>query len=300
MLYWIGINLDIEQRKQAEFYLAEGQRLAHAGSWAFDATGFGYWSSELFKIYGLEPGGRAPSIPEYIALVHPEDRGFVAREIQKMLAERSRFDFTKRIVRPDGAVRYVHVDTLTSIKVFRNVIEAGSFVGAAERLDISAAMVSRHVMHVERRLGVRLLHRNSRTLSLTEPGRVYFERCKTILDDLEATELQLGIMSSMARGTLRISCPSWFTGCWPADLLARFHRRYPEILIDLSFDDGIIDLVQEGYDLALRATASSNTLPPGMVAAACGRCSTTSRLPGNTWSAAVPRSASMTWRSTTA
>lgn len=107
LLYWIGINLDIEQRKQAEFYLAEGQRLAHAGSWAFDATGFGYWSSELFKIYGFESGGRAPSIPEYIALVHPEDRGFVAQEIQKMLAERSSFDFTKRIVRPDGAIRYV-------------------------------------------------------------------------------------------------------------------------------------------------------------------------------------------------
>lgn len=158
------------------------------------------------------------------------------------------------------------MDTLTSIKVFRNVIEAGSFVGAAERLDLSAAMVSRHIMHVERRLGVRLLHRNSRTLSLTEPGRVYFERCKTILDDLEATELQLGSMNSLPRGTLRISCPSWFTGYWPADLLARFRRRYPEIVIDLSFEDGNIDLVQAGYDLALRATASSSTLPPGMVA----------------------------------
>jgi DNA-binding transcriptional LysR family regulator len=81
---------------------------------------------------------------------------------------------------------------LTSIKVFRQVVESGSFVAAAERLDLATAMVGKHVMHAEKRLEVRLLNRNSRTLSLTEPGRVYFERCKTILEDLEATELELG------------------------------------------------------------------------------------------------------------
>jgi PAS domain S-box-containing protein len=107
LLYWIGTNIDIEERKQAEFYLAEGQRLAHTGSWAFDTAGFEYWSPELFEIHGLEPGGHAPTALEYIALAHPEDRDFVAREIQKMLANRSRFDFTKRIVRPDGAIRFV-------------------------------------------------------------------------------------------------------------------------------------------------------------------------------------------------
>ena len=107
LLYWIGITLDIEELKQAEFYLAEAQRLAHTGSWAFDATGFQYWSSELFEIHGLKPGNKAPTTSEYIALVHPEDREFVAQEIQKMLANRSRFDFTKRIIRPNGAVRYV-------------------------------------------------------------------------------------------------------------------------------------------------------------------------------------------------
>src|SRR5271156_3512756 len=74
-------------------------------------------------------------------------------------------------------------------------------------MDLSTAMVSKHVMHVEKRLGVRLLSRNSRTLSLTEPGRVYFERCKTILEDLEATELELGSLGTAPRGRLRISCP---------------------------------------------------------------------------------------------
>ena len=158
------------------------------------------------------------------------------------------------------------MDTLTSIKAFRKVIEAGSFIAAAERLDLSAAMVSKHVMHIERRLGVRLLQRNSHTLSLTEPGRVYFERCKTILDDLEATEQQLSSMSSEPRGTLRLSVPSWFVGQWPAELLAGFRVRYPEIVIDVSLEDGAVNLVEDGYDLALRTSATSNSLPAGMVA----------------------------------
>jgi PAS domain S-box-containing protein len=107
ILYWIGINLDIDDRKQAEFYLAEGERLAHTGSWAFTAAGFKHWSPELFAIHGLVPSARAPSIPDYLALVHPEDREFVAHEIQRMLADHRGFDFTKRVVRPDGTIRYV-------------------------------------------------------------------------------------------------------------------------------------------------------------------------------------------------
>ena len=107
LLFWIGINLDIEERKQAEFYLAEAQRLAHTGSWVLNPLGFDYWSSELFKIYGLDGNGKAPSVEEYMGLVHPQDREFVAQEIQKMFANRSGFDFTKRIVRPDGRIRHV-------------------------------------------------------------------------------------------------------------------------------------------------------------------------------------------------
>src|SRR5437899_708271 len=91
----------------ADFYLSEGQRLAHMGSWAFDAAGFKHWSPELFAIHGLDPAAKAPSIPEYIALVHPEDREFVAQEIQKMVADHHGFDFTKRIVRPDGTISHV-------------------------------------------------------------------------------------------------------------------------------------------------------------------------------------------------
>ena len=107
ILYWIGINLDIDERKQAEFYLAEGQRLAHTGSWALGAVGFESWSPALFEIHGLKPGGTAPNITDYLALVHPDDREFVARRIQAMLTDQAAFDFTKRIVRPDGSIRHL-------------------------------------------------------------------------------------------------------------------------------------------------------------------------------------------------
>jgi PAS domain S-box-containing protein len=107
LLYWIGVNLDVEERKQAEFYLAEGQRLAHTGSWAFDAEGFKHWSPELFQIHGLKPDSQPPSAAEYLALVHPDDRQSVRAAMQTMLPGAGCFDFTKRIVRPDGGIRFV-------------------------------------------------------------------------------------------------------------------------------------------------------------------------------------------------
>jgi DNA-binding transcriptional LysR family regulator len=158
------------------------------------------------------------------------------------------------------------MDTLTSIRVFRQVVESGSFVAAAERLDMSTAMVSKHVMHVEQRLGVRLLNRNSRTLSLTEPGRVYFERTKTILDDLQETELELGSQSTVPRGTVRVTAPSFAAGRPMADLLAKYRQRYPEVVVDISFDDRPVDLVEEGYDVAMRITQDAAALPAGLIA----------------------------------
>src|SRR5712672_347917 len=107
ILYWVGINLDIDERKQAEFYLAEGQRLAHTGSWTFTPAGFEYWSPELFAIHGLDPAKKAPTFEEYMALVHPDDRDFVAQEIRTMPAGEGGFDFTKRIVRPDQSIRHL-------------------------------------------------------------------------------------------------------------------------------------------------------------------------------------------------
>jgi formate hydrogenlyase transcriptional activator len=107
LLFWIGVNLDVEERMQAEFYLSEARRLAQIGSWGFKSSGFDYWSPQLFEIHGLKPGDKPPSMREYMRLVHPEDRDFVAEAVRKMLSDHLEFDFTKRIVRPDGAIRHV-------------------------------------------------------------------------------------------------------------------------------------------------------------------------------------------------
>jgi PAS domain S-box-containing protein len=121
IIKWHGSSIDIEDRKQAEeqvrrnsqdlqrseFYLAEGQRLAHMGSWAFDAGGFYYWSPELFRMHGLDPASKPPSVEEYLDAVHPHDRESMAGLIKGVLANASPFDATKRIIRPNGEVRYV-------------------------------------------------------------------------------------------------------------------------------------------------------------------------------------------------
>jgi formate hydrogenlyase transcriptional activator len=107
LLRWYIACTDIDSRKQSEFYLLEAQRLARIGSWAFSAGGFEYWSSQLFTIHGLQPSTNAPTISEYLALVHPDDRDFVAETIHKMSSEASAFDFSKRILGPDGVVRHI-------------------------------------------------------------------------------------------------------------------------------------------------------------------------------------------------
>jgi len=120
----------------AELYLAEGQRLSHTGSWAFNAGGFDYWSPELFRIHGLEPSGQAPTVAEYMALVHPEDREAVAREIQKMLESNGGFDFTKRIVRPNGEIRHVRCVGIPapSGRTFQGFVGTGMDVTEQEQL----------------------------------------------------------------------------------------------------------------------------------------------------------------------
>jgi len=156
------------------------------------------------------------------------------------------------------------VDTLTSIKVFRQVVDSGTFVAAAERLDLSTPTVSKHVMHLEKHLGVRLLNRNSRTLSLTEAGQVYYARCTTILEDLEEAELELGSLGKTARGILRVTAPTWSAGRRLVEFFAQYRERYPEITLDVAFEDRVVDLVEEGYDIGLRVT--NGALPAGLIA----------------------------------
>ena len=136
LLGWMGVNIDIEERRQTEYYLAEGQRLGHTGSWAFGQAGFEHWSDELFRIHGLDPSCTAPTVEEYLALVHPEDRDAMRHEIQRVLASRTAFDFTKRILRPDGEVRHVRCvgAPASTGDVFRGFIGTGIDVTEQQRL----------------------------------------------------------------------------------------------------------------------------------------------------------------------
>src|SRR5580704_3433003 len=155
-------------------------------------------------------------------------------------------------------------DTLLSIKVFRQVVESGSFVGAAARLSLSTAMTSKRLMLLEKHLGTRLLNRSTHSLSLTESGKLFFERCKVILEEVEEAELAVGLVTGVPRGTLRITAPSWAASRRVADMVATYRQRYPEVVVDLTFEDRFVDLIAEGYDLAIRATAD---LPPaGLIA----------------------------------
>jgi len=140
---WYGVATDIEDRKRAEealqrsqFYISEGQRLAHMGSWAFNAAGFEYWSSELFRIHGLDPSDKPPAVEEYLALVHPEDRTFMKQGITQMLVDRRAFDFTKRIIRRDGEIRSVRCVGVPVMQggTFQGFLGTGMDVTDQERL----------------------------------------------------------------------------------------------------------------------------------------------------------------------
>jgi DNA-binding transcriptional LysR family regulator len=156
------------------------------------------------------------------------------------------------------------MDTLLSMKVFRQVVESGSFVGAAERLNLSTAMTSKLLVHLEEHLGTRLLNRSSRSSSLTESGTLFFERCKVILEEVAEAESAVGSVTGVPRGTLRVSAPSWGATRVMADMLAAYRQLYPEVVVDMAFEDRFVDLVADGYDLAIRSTADQ--LPSGLIA----------------------------------
>jgi DNA-binding transcriptional LysR family regulator len=148
------------------------------------------------------------------------------------------------------------VDQLFGIKVFCTVVELKSFTAAAQRLDISPTMTSKHVAHVERRLGTRLLNRTSRHLSLTEAGRAYFEHARRMLEDLEGVEAVVSNAAVTPRGVLRMSAPVWLGTPAFVSLLADYQKKYPEVRLDVDLSGRMVNLVEEGFDLALRVSAN--------------------------------------------
>ena len=160
------------------------------------------------------------------------------------------------------------MDTLRSMRVFRAVVELDSFVRASERLDLSPAMVSKHVMHLERHLGARLLNRSSRHLSLTEIGKVYFEQCRDMLDNLDEVEATVGRTTVVPRGMLRLSAPVWFANPIFTRTLAAYRERFPEVTFDIDLSGRVVNLVEEGFDLALRVSQAPS---PALIARPVGK-----------------------------
>jgi len=144
------------------------------------------------------------------------------------------------------------VDRFLAIRAFARVVEFGSFARAAERLAVSTSAVSRQVAELEAHLEARLLNRTTRRLSLTEAGQAFYERSVQLLADLDEAESSVRAATVLPRGTLRLTCGVTFGVRCLAPELAEFGARYPQLLLDLDLSDRAVDLVEEGFDLAIR------------------------------------------------
>lgn len=143
-------------------------------------------------------------------------------------------------------------DRLEGVATFVHVVEAGSFALAAERLRLTRSAVGKAVARLEARLGVRLLQRTTRSQSLTEDGQAYYDYCVRALAELDAAEAMLEGSRQQPRGRLRVSVPIAFGHLCVAPVLMNLARRHPSLSIDISFTDRMVDLVEEGFDIALR------------------------------------------------
>ncbi len=145
---------------------------------------------------------------------------------------------------------------MTALTVFRTVVEIGSFAGAARQLSLSPAAISKNVSELEAHLSVRLINRTTRRMSLTEAGTLYFERVVQILDDLKEADGTLQAIQNTPAGLLRVSAPMSVTLVGLADAIPKFLNHYPDLSLDLNLDDRRVNLVEEGFDIALRGSDS--------------------------------------------
>ncbi|TCA65959.1 LysR family transcriptional regulator [Rhizobium leguminosarum bv. viciae] len=147
------------------------------------------------------------------------------------------------------------MDRLTSLTVFGRVVECGGFSAAARRLNMSVTMVGNHVQSLEDRLGVRLLNRTTRKVSLTETGKYYYERSLQILAELEEADRTAGALSSTPRGTLKVYTSSAIVR-FLLPVVSEYMELYPSISLDFSVGERTVDMIEDGYDLVMR------TVPP--------------------------------------
>jgi LysR family transcriptional regulator for bpeEF and oprC len=153
------------------------------------------------------------------------------------------------------------MDRLASMRVFVRVVEANSFARAAVQLDLSRAMVTTHVARLERYLGVRLINRTTRRLSLTEDGEVYYARCLGILAEVDDAETAVRRSRGVVRGRLRVEMPIAFARHWVIPSLPGFLGAHPELTLELGLENRMTDLLAQGYDCGVRSgELASSTL----------------------------------------
>ena len=145
------------------------------------------------------------------------------------------------------------MDRLTSLTAFVRVADSGGFSAAGRHLNMSTSMVSNHIQSLEDRLGARLLHRTTRKVSLTEVGKAYYDRCIQILSDIEQADDIVGALQSTPRGTLRVYTATHIVQ-YIAPAISEFLSSYPGVKVDLSMGERNIDLIDEGFDVAIRLT----------------------------------------------
>ena len=144
------------------------------------------------------------------------------------------------------------MDKFQEMKVFAAVVEAGSFTRAAELLEMSKAAVSRQVGELEERLGIRLLHRTTRKLSLSTEGEIFYARCRELLANLDEAEAEISARQGEAAGLLKVNVPVSFGLMHLAPLWPALLGRHPRLALDITLSDRVADLVEEGFDLAVR------------------------------------------------
>lgn len=152
------------------------------------------------------------------------------------------------------------MDRLDSMRIFMRVAELGSFAAVARQMDVARSVITRQVAALEARLGVKLIARSTRSLSLTSAGAAYLERCREILRLVEAAETDLNGERQDPRGLIRLSVPLSFGLRHLAPLLTDFHVTYPEVSTEIDFTDRRVNLVEEGLDLAIRISARLDPL----------------------------------------
>ncbi len=144
------------------------------------------------------------------------------------------------------------MDMVSGMRALVTVVEESSFSAAAERLDISKALVSRQISTLEEHLGTRLLNRTTRRLSLTESGTLFYERSLQILADISEAEQEAGGMTARPRGTLKMTVPLTYAQHKLAPIFAAYREAYPDVKLDIHAGDRKLDLVEEGFDMAIR------------------------------------------------